>query len=290
MAPEGRAALSSSAFDQVAGRVVHVDGARRRRQRRQPVVIVLRMEPLHVQHRHPVLPHLEDMLLPAGAVLVGHRPAVASRHHLHPVRAQHVKLARPARGDLARRLQIPVAAQQQVPVEPLQQRRPALPRIGRGEKVDHRMHVEPPVGVLHHHRHRRRRLGDQLHAAERHRIAEEPHPRQRRGVARRPRHPPRAMKGHDRRRGRGLHLRRLRAGHAEKLQYHERSLPELRLGGRPCGPMDPRTRRRAAPGPRGGRAGAGRALPGPRARMVRQKLRGAARSAPACGSARSSAR
>ena len=171
------------------------------------------------------------MLLPAGAVLVGHRPAVRPRHHLHPVRAQHVELARPARGDLARRLQIPVAAQQQVPVEALHQRRPALPRIGRGEQVDHRMHVEPPVGVLHHHRHRRRRLGDQLHAAERHRIAEKPHPRQRRGVARRPRHPPGAMKGHDRRRGRGLRLRRLRAGHAEKLQDHERSLLIASRGG-----------------------------------------------------------
>ncbi len=228
-----------------ARRVVHVDRTRRRIQRRQPVVVVLRMEALHVQHRHPVLPHVEDVLASPDRVFVGHRPAIRARHHLHPVRAQHVELARPAGTDLPRRLDVPVARKQEVAVEELHQRRAALSGIGRGEQVEHRMHVEPPVDVLRHHRHRGRRLGDDLHAAERHRVAEKAHPGQRATVPRRPGDPPGALKGDHRRGSGGLRLRgrrgRLPAGHAKELQGHVRLLLGLRdAKGR--GGQRPRTR------------------------------------------------
>ena len=192
-----------------ARRVVHVDRIRRRRQRRQAVVIVLRMEALHVQHRHPVRSHVEDVLRRADRVLVGHRPAVAPRHHLHPVRAQHVELARPVPGADRRpprdsRRPRAAGARRSSPAAP--------PRSGPGSARASRSitgcDVEPPVDVLHHHRHRRRRLGDDLHAAERRPDCRESRPASASRVARRPGRPAPRPEGDERRRRRGLRLGR----------------------------------------------------------------------------------
>ncbi len=205
-----------------ACRIVHVQRHRRRLQRRQPVMVVLRVKALDMADRVHRAPHVEPVRPPADRVVIGHRPAIRPRHHVHPVRPQHMQLARQrtARPRIPHRLQIAVPAQHQLTVQRLQKLRPSLPRIRPRHQRRHRMRVIAPLAVLHDQWQRRRRLGDQLHRPEPHRIAKESRLRQAHHVARAPRDPPRRSPGHHPPRRRRLALGHCRFRPPEDVPRH----------------------------------------------------------------------
>ncbi len=194
---------------------MHIERSRRRLQRRQPVVIVLRVEGLDMADDLGRIP----MLLRTHHIVIGHRPAIRPGHKAHPVRAQHMQLRQPC--TLRRhRLQIGVPRQHQLRISSLQQIGPPLRLIGPVQKPQHRMRVIAAGRVLTNHRQCGCRLRDQLDRPEPDRIALKPVLRQRDSVARAPGHPPSCAPDCHPRTGRGLALRHRHRGFSQEIQNH----------------------------------------------------------------------
>ncbi len=207
---------------------MHVQRLRRRLQRRQPVMVILRVEIADMAHLRHRPAHVKAVLARADRVIIRHRPAIRAGHQAHPVRAQHMQLPRQrAAIRAAHRLDIAIPAQQYLPVKRLQHIRLALRRVGPRQQRQHRMHLMAPAIIMHLQRQRRRRLDDHPDAAINHRVAQVAVARQGAGVARAPCHAARAaLPRHHAGGGAGLALaggpaRRRRPRAAPKhLQYH----------------------------------------------------------------------
>ena len=126
---------------------MHIQRICRRLQRGQPVMVVLRMKGFHMANRGEISVHIKPVLARPHHIFISHRPAILARHNPHPVRAQHIQLARNTAVIDTGGFQIAIPAQQQLPVKTLEQIRPALHSVWPPEQLQHRMHIKPPLAV-----------------------------------------------------------------------------------------------------------------------------------------------
>jgi hypothetical protein len=101
-------------------------------------MIVARMKQRQMQDRRALVgAEREAHGLGAHRVIVGRGPAVRPRHHAHAVGAQRMEFARHALHGHG--FEISVSRHQEIAVDALQERRPALARIGPREQRQQRM-------------------------------------------------------------------------------------------------------------------------------------------------------
>ena len=151
-------------------------------------MVILRMEGFDMANRLRFDAHGKTVRAPRHRIIIGHRPAIRTRHQSHPVRPQHMQLPR-QRAHPRHRFDIGIARQQKMPVNRLKQLRAPLHTIGAADQVQYRVRLIAPLRILQNQRQRRRRLGNQLDRAKANRVALKPRPRQAHRIARAPRHP-----------------------------------------------------------------------------------------------------
>lgn len=141
------------------------DRARGRTQTPRAIMIVERMQRLHMHHRHPPSAILgrQHRARPARLVPIGHRPPARVGLDRHPFGPQRKQLRRRPRA-IGQDLHIAIAVQQQLRRQSLDQ---PLPARRRGNERRER-------GIARHHRRAPRRLGDQPHRPLHDRVREIP--------------------------------------------------------------------------------------------------------------------
>lgn len=182
-------------------------------------MVIDRVEERQMQDRRRLALTLPEAhrVAPDG-IVVGFRPALATRHDAHSVRPQRIEFARLAAG--AHRLDIGVTGNEQMAEQHLAEGDAALTRIGPLDQRQRRMLRHLAGGGFRDERQLRRRLGDQAHAAMHHRIAFIALARQGDIVARRPDGPPGFMQGDKRPDARALLVRRGTAAQVAKEIEH----------------------------------------------------------------------
>ena len=174
--------------------------------------------------------HGEAHRLSAGRIIVSLRPAIRARHHLHPVRPQHMQFAQAPAG--GHRLNIGISGDEQMPVKRFEQVRRAARRVRPCEQRQQRVVVDLASAVEQEQRHRRGGLGDHPHRAIDDRVLGEAFARQRRKIARRPHRLPTRGKRDQLRRPARLRLDprlRLEQPPHPLTQCHSTSLSIMRL-------------------------------------------------------------
>ena len=147
-------------------------------------MIVERMKHFQMQDRRHRPALAETHGLPAHDIFISLRPAIRSRHHAHPVRAQHVKF--PHRVFDRDRLDVGIARDQKVRRDRFEKTRAIVARVRLRDKIEQRMDAQRMSTLEHFIRHPGDVFRHQLDRTVNDRIFHETFTRQRRVVAWRP--------------------------------------------------------------------------------------------------------